>query len=306
VELTFLGTGAGVPSRNRNVTSIMLKLLDESNEMWMFDCGEATQHQILKTTLKPRKVSKIFITHLHGDHIFGLPGFLSSRSHQGGDSLLTVYGPKGIKEYIQSFLRLTKTTLGYELRIIELDQEGIAFQNDQYQVIYHTLDHAIQSYGFRIVEADQTGELLIDKAREDGVPNGPLLGQLKKGLIVTLEDGRQLNGLDYIGPDKKGHIVTILGDTRYNEHAISLAKDADILVHEATFAAGEEKMARNYFHSTANQAGKVAATAGVKKLLITHISARYVGKAAGQLELDARKVFENTQIVKDFDSVAID
>jgi ribonuclease Z len=284
----------------------MLKLLDESNEMWMFDCGEATQHQILKTTLKPRKVSKIFITHLHGDHIFGLPGFLSSRSHQGGDSLLTVYGPKGIKEYIQSFLRLTKTTLGYELRIIELDQEGIAFQNDQYQVIYHTLDHAIQSYGFRIVEADQTGELLIDKAREDGVPNGPLLGQLKKGLIVTLEDGRQLNGLDYIGPDKKGHIVTILGDTRYNEHAISLAKDADILVHEATFAAGEEKMARNYFHSTANQAGKVAATAGVKKLLITHISARYVGKAAGQLELDARKVFENTQIVKDFDSVAID
>jgi len=284
----------------------MLKLLDESNEMWMFDCGEATQHQILKTTLKPRKVSKIFITHLHGDHIFGLPGFLSSRSHQGGDSLLTVYGPKGIKEYIQSFVRLTKTTLGYELRIIELDQEGIAFQNDQYQVIYHTLDHAIQSYGFRIVEADQTGELLIDKAREDGVPNGPLLGQLKKGLIVTLEDGRQLNGLDYIGPDKKGHIVTILGDTRYNEHAISLAKDADILVHEATFAAGEEKMARNYFHSTANQAGKVAATAGVKKLLITHISARYVGKAAGQLELDARKVFENTQIVKDFDSVAID
>lgn len=306
MELTFLGTGAGVPSRNRNVTSIMLKLLDESNEMWMFDCGEATQHQILKTTLKPRKVSKIFITHLHGDHIFGLPGFLSSRSHQGGDSLLTVYGPKGIKEYIQSFVRLTKTTLGYELRIIELDQEGIAFQNDQYQVIYHTLDHAIQSYGFRIVEADQTGELLIDKAREDGVPNGPLLGQLKKGLIVTLEDGRQLNGLDYIGPDKKGHIVTILGDTRYNEHAISLAKDADILVHEATFAAGEEKMARNYFHSTANQAGKVAATAGVKKLLITHISARYVGKAAGQLELDARKVFENTQIVKDFDSVAID
>ncbi|OYQ66755.1 ribonuclease Z [Aerococcus sp. 1KP-2016] len=306
MELTFLGTGAGVPSRNRNVTSIMLKLLDESNEMWMFDCGEATQHQILKTTLKPRKVSKIFITHLHGDHIFGLPGFLSSRSHQGGDSLLTVYGPKGIKEYIQSFVRLTKTTLGYELRIIELDQEGIAFQNDQYQVIYHTLDHAIQSYGFRIVEADQTGELLIDKAREDGVPNGPLLGRLKKGLIVTLEDGRQLNGLDYIGPDKKGHIVTILGDTRYNEHAISLAKDADILVHEATFAAGEEKMARNYFHSTANQAGKVAATAGVKKLLITHISARYVGKAAGQLELDAQKVFENTQIVKDFDSVAID
>lgn len=305
MEITFLGTGAGVPSRSRNVTSIMLKLLDESNEMWMFDCGEATQHQIMRTTLKPRKVTKIFITHLHGDHIFGLPGFLSSRSHQGGDSPVTIYGPKGIQSYIDNFLKVTRTTLGYELNIQELGDEGIAFQNDQYQVVYKTLDHAIQSYGFRIIEADQVGELLIDEAREAGVPNGPLLGQLKQGKVITLDDGRQLDGHDYIGPDKKGHVVTILGDTRYNQAAIALAKDADLLVHEATFAAGEERMARNYYHSTAKQAGKVAKEAKVKLLLLTHISARYVGKASKQLEADAKKVFNNSRIVKDFDSIKL-
>ncbi|MFV8291354.1 ribonuclease Z [Aerococcus viridans] len=305
MEITFLGTGAGVPSRSRNVTSIMLKLLDESNEMWMFDCGEATQHQIMKTTLKPRKVTKIFITHLHGDHIFGLPGFLSSRSHQGGEAPVTIYGPKGIKAYIDNFLKVTRTTLGYDLIIQELADEGMVFQNDQYQVIYKTLDHAVQSYGFRVIEADQVGELLIDKAREAGVPNGPLLGQLKQGKTITLEDGIQLDGRDFIGPDKKGHIVTVLGDTRYNQNAVALAKDADLLVHEATFAAGEERMARNYYHSTAKQAGQVAKEANVKKLLLTHISARYVGKASQQLEADAKKVFANSQIVKDFDSISL-
>ncbi len=305
MELTFLGTGAGVPSRSRNVTSIMLKLLDESNEMWMFDCGEATQHQIMKTTLKPRKVSKIFITHLHGDHIFGLPGFLSSRSHQGGDTPVTIYGPVGIKAYIQNFLKVTKTILAYDLRVEELADEGIVFQNDQYQVEYKTLDHAIQSYGYRVVEADQVGELLIDKARQAGVPNGPLLGQLKQGKTITLEDGRQLDGHEFIGPDKKGHIVTILGDTRYHKHSVALAKNADILVHEATFAAGEERMARNYYHSTASQAAKVAKEAEAKQLTLTHISARYVGKAANQLEQDARKIFKASKIVKDFDSITL-
>lgn len=305
VEITFLGTGAGVPSRSRNVTSIMLKLLDESNEMWMFDCGEATQHQIMKTTLKPRKVTKIFITHLHGDHIFGLPGFLSSRSHQGGESAVTIYGPKGIKAYIENFLQVTRTSLGYDLIIHELADEGVVFQNDQYQVIYKTLDHAIQSYGYRVIEADQVGELLIDKAREAGVPNGPLLGQLKQGKTITLDDGRQLNGHDFIGPDIKGRIITILGDTRYHHNAVSLAQDADVLVHEATFAAGEERMARNYYHSTAKQAGLVAKEANVKQLLLTHISARYVGKASQQLEADAKKVFKNSHIVKDFDSISL-
>lgn len=306
MKLHFLGTGAGVPSKPRNVTSIMLKLLDENNEMWMFDCGEATQQQILRTTLKPRKVSKIFISHLHGDHIFGLPGFLSSRNFQGGEDELTVYGPKGIKRYIETCLSVTGTRLAYPLSIIELDQEGIAFENKQFKVTYKTLQHVIPCYGFRIEEADQPGQLLVDKALAAGVPKGPMLGQLKSGQSVELADGSILNGKEFIGPDKEGKIVTILGDTRYCSQAIDLAKDAHALVHEATFEAGEEEMARRYGHSTAAQAAQVAQAAGAKQVFLTHISARYVGKKAKQLQKDAQLIFPNSQLVHDFDEYIIE
>lgn len=305
VKLEFLGTGAGVPSKLRNVTSIMLKLLDESNELWMFDCGEGTQQQILATTLKPRKVTRIFITHLHGDHIYGLPGFLSSRSFQGGNEKLVVYGPKGIKQFIETSLRISRSNLSYPLEIKELEREGIAFKNNQYQVSYKTLQHALPSYGYRIEEADQVGELLMDKVSQYHVPNGPLLGKLKRREKVTLEDGTVLDGNEFVGEDKKGRIVTILGDTRYCEASIELAMHADVLVHEATFAGGEEKMAYDYYHSSAPQAAQVAKAAQVKQLLLTHISARYVGKKAKQLEQDARDVFENTNIAYDFYEVDI-
>ncbi|MDD7758682.1 MAG: ribonuclease Z [Aerococcus suis] len=306
MKLHFLGTGAGVPSKPRNVSSLMLKLLDESNEMWMFDCGEATQQQILRTTLKPRKVSKIFITHLHGDHVYGLPGFLSSRSFQGGDEKLTIYGPKGIKNYIETSLKITGTTLGYPLEIIELDKKGVAFENKQYRVTYDTLVHAVPTYGFRIEESDHPGELLVDKAHEAGVPNGPLLGRLKNRETITLEDGTVLDGNDFIGEDKPGRRVTILGDTRYCTQAVNLAQDVDVLVHEATFEAGEEKMARNYYHSTAAQAAQVAHKAHVKQLYLNHISARYVGNKAKQLQKDARLIFKSTDIVYDFDEFEIE
>lgn len=300
VKLEFLGTGAGVPSKARNVTSIMLKLLDESNEMWLFDCGEGTQQQMLNTTLKPRKVTRIFITHLHGDHIYGLPGFLSSRSFQGGIEKLEIYGPKGIKQYIETSLRLSRSALTYPLVITELGNEGVAYQDHQYTVTYQTLQHALPSYGFRIEEADQTGELLMEKLQAFNVPNGPLLGKLKRREQVILADGTVLDGNEFVGEDRQGRTVTILGDTRYCEAAIALAANADLLVHEATFAGGEEKMAHNYFHATASQAAQVAKLAQVKHLVLTHISARYVGKMVKQLEQDARAIFNATQVAYDF------
>lgn len=300
MKVEFLGTGAGVPSKSRNVTSIILKLLDEINEMWMFDCGEGTQHQILETTLKPRKITRIFITHMHGDHIYGLPGFLSSRSFQGGNEKLTIYGPKGIKQYVETSLKLSRSNLSYPLEIQELGREGVAYKDNRYKVTYDTLQHAVPSYGFRIEESDQVGELLIDKVQEYNVPNGPLLGKLKNRQTITLEDGSVLDGNDFVGEDKEGRIVTILGDTRFCDNAKTLAMDANLLIHEATFAGGEEKMAYNYYHSTAKQAGEVARLAQVKKLVITHISARYVGSKAKQLEEDARQVFKNTTIARDF------
>jgi ribonuclease Z len=303
MELEFLGTGAGVPAKHRNVTSIALRLLDERNAVWLFDCGEGTQMQILHSTIRPRKIEKIFITHLHGDHIYGLPGLISSRSFQGGTSPLEIYGPKGIEEFVRSALRLSQTKLSYSLIFHEITQEGILFKDSQFTVSCARLDHGIESYGYRVEEASHQGELQVEALIDLGIKPGPIFGRLKKGELVTLEDGRQLNGADYVGPAKKGRIVTILGDTRFCSNAISLAKNADILVHESTFNKDEAKMAKAYFHSTTTQAAEVAKQANVKRLLLTHISARYVGKDITNLANEARAVFPNTVIVKDFDVI---
>src|SRR5690625_926899 len=157
MEIKFLGTGAGVPSKERNVSSLALNLTEEINHIWLFDCSESTQHQNIRTNLKTRKINIIIITHLYGDHIYGLPRLLSSRSFSNGDDLLTVYGPQGIKEYIETSLRISRTHLTYPLEIIEFT-EGIIFKDDLFKVTAFPLAHGIPSYGFRIEEADKLGE----------------------------------------------------------------------------------------------------------------------------------------------------
>lgn len=304
VDIFFLGTGAGMPAKLRNVTSIALKLLEERGAVWLFDAGEATQHQILHTSIKPRRIEKIFITHLHGDHIYGLPGLLSSRSFQGGESEVTVFGPKGIKDYIHVSLSLSQTYLKYPLVVIEIE-EGIIFEDDQFTVETLRLDHGIPSYGYRIVEKDRPGTLLADKLKEAGVQPGPIFKKIKNGEAVTLDDGRTIDPNEFLGPEQKGRIVTILGDTRYCENAISLAKNADLLVHEATFSANEERLAHDYFHSTTHQAADVAKIADCKLLCLTHISSRYDRKAWLELADEAKEVFPNTDIAEDFKEINI-
>ena len=305
MELQFLGTGAGVPAKMRNVSSIALKLLDERNEIWLFDCGEATQQQILNTTIRPGKIKKIFITHLHGDHIFGLPGLLTSRSFQGGEDELTVYGPKGIKRFIDASISVSYSKLSYPLKVIEFEEDGILFSDQQFKVEAMKLEHGIPSYGFRITEADQIGELKADELKALGVPFGPVFGRLKRGEVVTLEDGRVIDGKEYVSEDIKGRIVVICGDTRFTPKTIALAQNANVLVHEATYEADKEKTARQHFHSTSKQAATIALEANVQQLYLTHISARYLGHQVSQLEQEARKVFPKTKVVKDFDTFTI-
>lgn len=305
MELLFLGTGSGVPAKHRNVSSIALKLLEERNSIWLFDCGEATQHQILHTTLKPRKVEKIFITHMHGDHIFGLPGFLSSRAFQGGDTPVTIYGPKGIRPFILSALKLSGTYIKYPLKFHEFDEEGVLFKDNQFTVSVKRLQHGIPSYGYRVEEKDHEGMLRADKLKEIGVPFGPLFGKLKNGETVTLEDGRVIDGKNYIGPSQKGRIVTILGDTVKHPNSVKLAKNADVLVHESTFYKNDSTLAKEYNHSTNIDAAKIAKEAKAKKLLLTHISARYLSADVRQLEKEAREIFPNTFVMHDLKEIDI-
>ena len=299
MELIFLGTGAGVPSKERNVTAIALNLLQEENHIWLFDCGEATQHQILHTKIKPRKINKIFITHLHGDHIYGLPGLLSSRSFQGGEHPLTVYGPKGIKEYVEIALKLSKSHLTYPLHIIEIE-DGSIIKEENFTIYTKLLDHGIPSFGYRIVERDYPGELLVDKLKLEGIPPGPIYGELKVNEYVETESKEILYRKDFVGPEKPGKIITIMGDTRYKKAHASFIKDSDLLVHEATFNASQEDLSYSYYHSTTTQAAQLAKEGNVKRLIITHISSRFQKIDYESLLMEARDVFPETDLAKDF------
>ena len=299
MELTFLGTGAGVPSKERNVTAIALSLLQENNSVWLFDCGEATQHQILYTSIKPRKINKIFITHLHGDHIFGLPGFLSSRSFQGGEDPLYLYGPPGTQLFVETSLKVSKSHLAYPLYIEEIG-EGKVLEDDQFIVHAVKLDHGIDSYGFRVEEKDKPGKLLVDKLKNIGILPGPIYKQIKENNTVTTADGRVIQSKNFIGPSKKGRTLCIFGDTRYQESHANFAKNADILVHEATFDRESEHLAYEYFHSTTVQAAKLAKRGNVNTLILTHISSRYQEKATNTLLTEAREIFPETYLADDF------
>lgn len=309
MQLQFLGTGAGQPAKGRNVSSLVLKLLDEINEVWMFDCGEGTQRQILETTIKPRKVSKIFITHLHGDHVLGLPGFLSSRAFQSSEEQtdIEIYGPKGIKSYVMSSLRVTGSRLPYRIHFHEFegDSLGKIMETDKFEVYAEELNHSIFCVGYRVVQKDLEGSLDADALKAAGVPFGPLFGKIKNGQDVVLEDGTKITAKDFISEPKKGKVITILGDTRKTDASIRLGLEADVMIHESTYGKGDEKLAKSHGHSTNMQAAQVAKAAGAKRLLLNHISPRFLAKDCRQLERDAAKTFENVKVVFDLDEVEI-
>lgn len=309
MELQFLGTGAGQPAKARNVSSLVLKLLNEIDQVWMFDCGEGTQRQILDTTIKPRKVRKIFITHLHGDHVLGLPGFLASRSFQASEEQtdLDIYGPVGIRSMVLNTLKLSGTRLPYRINFHEFDalSLGKILETDKFTVYAEKLDHTIFCVGYRVVQKDLEGTLDAEKLKAAGLPFGPLFGKVKNGQDVVLEDDTKIIAKDYISDPRKGKVLAILGDTRKCHASVRLALGADILVHESTYGRGDERLARNHGHSTNMQAAQVAKDASAKRLLMNHISARFLARDVRQLEADARGIFENSKVVWDLEEVEI-
>jgi ribonuclease Z len=298
MQLLFLGTGAGMPSKQRNTSALALKMLEERGAVWLFDCGEATQHQILRSTIKPRKIEKIFITHMHGDHIFGLPGFLASRSFQGTSEAIEIYGPEGIKEYVETVMRLSRTRLSYSISYHEL-REGAIYEDELMMVETRLLDHVIPCFGFRITQKPLPPKLRIDRARELNVPNGPLLAKLKNGEDVVLEDGTTVRSEEVTDAPQAGWVAAILGDTRFCQAAIDLARDADVLVHEATFDAETEKLAGEYGHSTMLDAAMTAQQANAAALIVNHISSRFLPEDEKFLLNQVKEVHPETYIAHD-------
>lgn len=300
MEITFLGTGAGIPSKERNVSSVMLNLNEENNHSWLFDCGEATQHQILHTTLKPRKMNKIFITHLHGDHIFGLPGLISSRSFLDGNDELTIYGPVGIQRFVETALTVSDTHLSYPISFVEITEAGIIFEDDNFIVDTIFLDHGVTSLAYKIKEKDRLGELNAQKLKDRGIQPGPIYRKIKLNEKTILDDGSVIERKDFLGDNKKGRSIAIFGDTRYDATHAKFIQNIDVLVHEATFAAENDTLAYKYHHSTTKQAATLAKKANVGTLVLTHISSRYQKEDELMLAEEAKSIFPHTFIASDF------
>jgi len=302
MRITFLGTSSGTPTRTRNVTSIALQLPQRAG-LWLFDCGEGTQHQFLLSSLRLSQLDKVFFTHLHGDHLFGLVGLLASRSLRGGEiPAVTLYGPLGLKEYVESTLHYSYTHLGHDIEM-QTVKPGTIFEDEEFIVSCLPLKHRVESYGFAITEREQTGRFLIEKARELGITPGPLYGKLKNGEMVTLPDGRIIDGKELVGPPRKGRKIVYCSDTIFCPNAIELARGADVLIHEATYTAGDEELAVRGQHSTSIMAAQVAREADVKTLIITHFSPRYEADEGNGLNLmlqEARSIFPNTFMAEDF------
>lgn len=300
MKLTFLGTSAGSPTAERNVSSIMLDLRQERGRLWLFDCGEATQMQMQKAKFSLAKLEMIFLTHLHGDHLFGLPGVLTTRSLMQNQSPLTLVGPKGIKQFIQTVIDISYSWLTYPLNIIELEQDGLVFEDNKFRVEAKLLAHRVPCFGYRIIEKDLPASLDIDKLKKDNIHIGSFYRDLKEGRTVTLEDGRIIHGKDYLESIRKGKKIAILGDTIPCQASIDLAQDVDLLIHEATQEQALEEKALERGHSTTVHAATIAKQADARRLIITHISPRYSLNDKTKLVSEARNIFASTEIATDF------
>jgi len=310
MKVIFLGTSSGMPTLKRNVSSIAL-IFTNKNKLWLWDCGEGTQHQIQKTSLKVSKLEKIFISHLHGDHLFGLPGLLASRGLRGGKNQkkVQIFGPEGLDKYLKETLNITKTYIPYEIEIEIIPPNlsaGIIWENEEYIVRYTEVNHNIKTYAYSVEEKKDRSHFLIDKARRLNISPGPIYHTLKEGKTVELPDGRIFQGKNFLSKIKKGRKIVFCGDTTYCKNSVRLAKGADLLIHEATFSQQEEDLAKRNFHSTATIAARVAKKAQVEKLIITHISPRYGSSnnkpsiTESELLAEAQSIFPQTILAEDF------
>ena len=311
VQVTFLGTSSGVPTRARNVSAVALRLPQRS-ELWLFDCGEGTQHQFLRSDLRVSQLRRIFVTHMHGDHVFGLPGLLASLGLAGTCSGIDLYGPDPLRDYLEGVLRTSSTRIGYPLRshrVKEAASSGALLLDDgDISVRCTPLTHRVPAYAYRVDQKPRPGRFDVEQARALGIPPGPIYADLKAGRSVSLDDGRIINGASLCGPERPGCSLVYCTDTVFSEAAVELAAGADLLIHESTFAHAEAEMAFARQHSTSTMAAQTALAAGVKQLMLTHLSPRYMPGnpvTPDDLLAEARAIFPATELARDFLSVEL-
>lgn len=311
MELTFLGTSSGTPTRDRNVTAVALR----RGSSWdLFDCGEGTQHRLLSTSLSLTRLRRIFISHLHGDHCFGLFGLLGSRSMSGGSRPLDIYGPEGLEEMVTTVLRHSDTHLGYPVTFHVVPEDGRRVVESTEETIDGVaLDHRVTSFGWCIRERDRPGVFDPDRAAALGVDPGPAFGQLQRGESVTTVDGSTVHPDSVVGPPRAGRSLIISGDNRDPARLLTTTGPVQLLVHEATFTEPVlERLGDDRGHSTAARVGRAAQNAALSHLILTHFSPRYgppgcSGQSVDEIRTEAAEQFDgNLHLAQDYARYELD
>jgi ribonuclease Z len=294
LSVRFLGTAASRPTVERNVAALAVM---REGETLLFDCGEGTQRQMMRYHIS-FAVADVFFTHFHADHVIGIIGLLRTMSLQGRSEPLTLWGPKGATRVLRRAEQFGFDRLGFPIEIVELEPNQ-PLRRRGYELVPFDVDHrGSASLGYALVEETRKGRFNPDLARELGIPEGPLWGQVHRGNAVTLPDGRLIEPSVLVGPTRPGRRLVITGDTRPCAMTTEMSRNADLLVHEATFGDDEAERAVETGHSTAREAAIVARDAEVRRLALTHFSARY-SHDASELEREARQVFPHVVAARD-------
>lgn len=300
MEVIFLGTSGSMPTQSRGASSIAIK---RGREVIFFDCGEGTQRRMVEARVGFRRRTRIFISHLHGDHVLGLPGLLQTMNLLQRERPLYIYGPQGLTEFIKAF----SFVLGgpsFPLHVHEILSEGKIHEGPEYDVTAVSVDHDGPTWAFILEEHPKPGRFHPERAQARGVPEGRLWHRLQHGEDVMLDDGTVVRSEQVVDPPRKGLKVAYSGDTRPSEAFSRAAEGADLMIHEATFDDSLVEKAEENAHSTSRQAAEVARAAGVKMLVLTHISSRYPD--VGVLLEEARSIFPETLIAEDLMSLELD
>ena len=297
LDLVFLGTSGSMPTAQRAPAGLLLR---RGGERVLFDCAEGTQRQLLRSNVGLIELREVFLTHYHADHYLGLPGMLKTFALRGREVPITIYGPPGLRDLFGALRRIFGR-LTYTVELKEL-RPGDELIRDDYRLEAFAVVHGVSAVGYALVEEARPGRFDVQAADALGVPSGPERGALQRGESVTLADGTTITSDKVLGPARPGRKVVIAGDGSPSESVIEAARNADVLVHEATFCEDERERARETQHSTAHEAAGVARAAEVELLALTHLSNRYFG---GEVSREARTIFPNTVVPKDFDTIDV-
>ena len=293
LSVTFLGTGAACPTVDRNVAALAVQ---REGETILFDCGEGTQRQMMRYGVG-FSFTEVFFTHFHADHMLGITGLLRTMGLQDRTAPVTLYGPRGAERILGAAMSLGIERNKFPVEVVEI-RAGERLRRDEYDIVVFETQHRADTVGYALAEHTRLGRFHPERARELGVPEGPLWGRLHKGETVTLDDGRTVSPPDLVGAPRRGRTLVYSGDTRPHLALLEVARGADLLIHEATFGGDEAERAVETGHSTAAEAARVALEAGVRRLVLTHISPRYT-RDAPELLAEARAVFPETLIARD-------